>query len=190
MSVAREQKMVTETATRFTYRDYLHLPDNGKRYQIIEGELYMVPAPVPYHQKISGNLSFVLRKFVEEKKLGEVYCAPCDFVLSKTDIVQPDIFFISKERLTIIGKKYITAAPDLVIEILSPYTEKIDLLLKRKLYAEYGVKEYWIVDPEEKTVELFVLEEEMFITQGKFQLGEKLESKLLRGLIIDIDEIF
>ncbi len=83
---------------KFKYEDYLHLPEDGKRYQIIGGELYVVPAPVPHHQKISRNIEFFLYSLVKERGLGEVFNAPCDVVLSEEDVVQPDIFFISKER--------------------------------------------------------------------------------------------
>ena len=85
---------ISKEKIKFTYEDYLHLPDNGKRYQVIGGEVYMVPVPTPYHHDILLKLGILLREFVEEHKLGKVYCAPCDVILSEEDVVQPDIFFI------------------------------------------------------------------------------------------------
>jgi len=168
--------------TKFTYEDYLYLPDDGKRYQIIEGEIYTTPAPIPYHQKILLRLAQLVRNFVEERDLGEVFLAPCDVILSDEDIVQPDIFFISKERLDIITQKNIQGVPDLIIEIVSHYNPKIDKILKKKLYERYGVREYWIVDPEGREIEVFVLE------KGKFH--SVFESHLFKGLKVDPKEIF
>lgn len=97
---------VLKEKVRFTYEDYLLLPDDGKRYQIIEGVLYMVPAPAPWHQDIARKLVILLNEFVERYKLGRVFFAPCDVILSEEDIVQPDIFFISKEREHIITESF------------------------------------------------------------------------------------
>src|SRR3989338_8169235 len=109
----------------YTYADYEKLPE-GAPYQLIGGELIMTPSPVPYHQIISRNIGFELLKVNEQKKLGEVIFAPMDVYLSETETYQPDIIFISKDRLNIIGEKKIEAAPDLVIEILSPGTAYYD----------------------------------------------------------------
>src|SRR6266542_2906772 len=143
-----------EKTKRYTYEDYEKLPE-GAPYQLIGGELVMTPSPVPYHQSVSRKIEFELIKFVEEKKLGEVFDAPIDVYLSETETYQPDIIFISKDRLRIIGEKKIEAAPDLVIEILSPSTAYYDLKHKRRIYESSGVREYWIVDPMEKSVEVY-----------------------------------
>ncbi len=172
---------------KFKYEDYLHLPDDGKRYQIIGGELYVVPAPVPYHQKISRNIEFILFAFVKERDLGEVFNAPCDVILSEEDVVQPDILFISKEREHIIGEKNIQGAPDLIIEILSPRTMEIDRKLKVKLYERYGVKEYWLVEPERKEVEVLVLGEDGYTSWGTFK--ESFSSPLLK-IEVDLKDVF
>ena len=111
MSISKEK-------IRFTYEDYLHLPDDGKRYQVIEGEVYMVPAPTPYHQDVLRKLLILLSEFVEEHVPRKAYCAPCDVVLSQENIVQPDIFFICKEREHIVTEGNIRGAPDLVVEII------------------------------------------------------------------------
>ena len=141
------------TSTKFTYKDYLQLPEDT-RYEIIDGELFMVPAPVPYHQIVSRNLEFYLHQHVKENNLGEVLNAPCDLILSNTDVVQPDLLFISQARLSIIKETNIQGAPDLVVEILSPASEKRDRGKKQKLYAQNQIQEYWIVDTQTKSIEI------------------------------------
>ncbi|MFH1562352.1 MAG: Uma2 family endonuclease, partial [Nitrospirota bacterium] len=153
----------------FTYQDYIHFPDNGKQYQIIDGEVYMSPAPIPYHQRVSRELNNILNEFVKKNKLGEVFFAPCDVLLSDINVVQPDIFFISTEKLAIIQDKYIKGAPDLVIEISSPYTKKTDKLQKKRLYEIYKVAEYWLVDVDTKTLEVFSLKGNSYKTMGIYK---------------------
>ena len=114
--------MLKEKA-RLTYEDYLTLPDE-KRYELIEGDLYMVPAPDFYHQIISRNIEFLLWGFIKKRNLGTVVHAPVDVVLTTEDVIQPDILYISNERRGIITGRNVTGAPDLVIEILSPSTQE------------------------------------------------------------------
>ncbi len=179
----------TITNIKFTYQDYLLLPED-KRYEIIEGKLIMVPAPIPYHQDISKNLFFLLNNHVESKNLGKVYYAPIDVVLSDENVVQPDILFISKKRFSIITEKNIRGAPDLLIEIISPATREKDRLLKRKLYAKFGVREFWLVDGEKKEVEVLTLKREGFKRTGLYTINEVLLSPLLQNLKVPIDEVF
>lgn len=183
--------MATTTLTRLTtYDDYRHLPDDGKQYQIIGGELYMTPAPTTQHQRIGLRLKFRLFEFVERNKLGEVLDAPVDVVLSMTDVVQPDIVFVAKERLNIITNKNIVEAPDLVVEILSEHTETIDRKKKMELYERHGVKEYWIVDPDAKVIEQFVLKKKKFKFHAKTEDQQKLASQVIEGLSFSVNEIF
>lgn len=147
----------------FTYQDYL-LTSDDKRYELIEGELLMAPAPDTKHQSISGRLFTRLDRIISRGRLGYLFSAPCDVVLSDEDVVQPDIFFISSERRGIIGEKNIQGPPDLVIEILSSKTLERDRIIKRKLYAKFGVMEYWIVDPKGETVEVCRLKEKGLVT--------------------------
>lgn len=177
------------TAIKFTYQDYLQLPED-RRYEIVDGDLYMVPAPVPSHQRVSRNLEFHLHRFVTERDLGEVFDAPCDLLLSDTDVVQPDLFYISKERLSIIKEANIQGAPDLVIEILSPATEQRDRGIKQKLYARVGVAEYWIVDPVAKICEVLTLRAGVFELAGRYCGQDFLVSLLLPGLRIPLSQIF
>ncbi|RMD91413.1 MAG: Uma2 family endonuclease, partial [Calditrichaeota bacterium] len=143
--MAELARKLTPKDLQFTYDDYLQLHDDGKRYEIIEGELFMTPAPNIQHQNILSELGERLRKFVLKKHLGIVLYAPCDVILSKTNVVQPDILYVSKINQAIITDKNIQGAPDLVVEITSATTLERDLVLKKKLYGKYGVKEYWIV---------------------------------------------
>lgn len=175
---------------KITYHDYTLLQDIDKRYEIIEGRLTMVPAPAPYHQQVSIKLENILYDFVCDNELGEVICAPCDVVLSKTDVVQPDIFFISKERLSIIGKTRIKGAPDLVIEIISPLSGSRDRIIKKKLYAEHYVKEYWVVEPNKKTLEIFWLNINTYELIGNYRSEDIIESRLLAGLRFNLKRIF
>lgn len=178
-----------KTKKQYTYEDYSKLPE-GAPYQLIGGELIMTPSPVPYHQIISRKIGFELVKFVEERKLGEVIYAPMDVYLSETETYQPDIIFISKERLNIIGEKKIEAAPDLVIEILSESTAYYDLKHKKRIYESSGVKEYWIVDPMEKSIEVYENINSEFKIHSQALKSGRVSSKLLEGFGVDVEKIF
>lgn len=180
----------TNTKIKFTYRDYKGLPESEtKRYELLEGELIMVPSPSTYHQRISGNLEFLLRDFIEKNKLGEVLYAPLDVHLGE-DVVQPDILFISKERSKIITEEEIHGAPDLVIEIFSPATAERDRTYKETLYARHGVREYWLVDPEEKTIEVMTLGKAGFENFGTYGKKDTLKSPISPALNIKLSQIF
>ena len=180
-----------DTKTKLvTYDDYQNLPDDGNRYEIMGGELFMTPAPSTNHQRISRKLLIALNNYVEREGIGEVFDAPIDVVLSMTDVVQPDLLFVSKEREHIITKKNIVAAPDLVAEIISEHTETIDRTRKKDLYAQYGVKEYWLVYPEEKQIERYTLAGEAFELTGTIAGQDSLTSEIMDGFSIQLDEIF
>jgi len=175
---------------KYTYEDYLKTPDEV-RYELIEGELIMTPSPATRHQWISIRLTSEIFKYVMENNLGEVFAAPYDVVFDNYNIVQPDILFISKERLNIIGEKNVQGAPDFVIEILSESTAYRDAIQKKKLYAKFGVKEYWIVAPDDKLVEIYYLRD-----KGEYQLlktyleNDIIESQIIRGLKIELKRVF
>lgn len=173
----------------YTYEDYAKLPE-GAPYQLIGGELVMVPAPIPYHQYVSGNIYDAIREFVKKNDLGQVYYLPIDVYFEEVETYQPDIIFISTERLNIIGEKRIEGAPDLVVEILSPASAYYDLRKKFRVYEKYGVKEYWIVDPEEKFIEIYQNEGGQFkLIQTKRATGN-IKSVVLRDLKISLEKIF
>lgn len=176
-------------ALRFTYQDYLQLSED-QRYEIVDGDLYSFPASTPYHQKVSRNLAFQLHQFVDEMDLGETLKGPCDVLLSETDVVQPDILFIGKDRLSIIKEPNIHGAPDLVVEILSPASEKRDRGAKQKLYARAGVTESWIADPTAKTVEVLSLGETGYQRVNLFNHSDTLRSLLFPVLTISLSDIF
>jgi Uma2 family endonuclease len=140
-----------------TYEHYLELPNDGKRYEIIEGELYVAPAPSIKHQRVATQLTIVVGGHVEGRDLGEVFTAPCDVKLADISIVQPDVLFVSKARLGILTDPNVQGAPDLVIEVISPSTTKTDQETKRKLYEQYGVRHYWIFEPLERWVRAYSL---------------------------------
>jgi len=178
-----------EKKTKYTYEDYLQTPED-KRYELIGGELIMVPAPRPRHQEISGRLAYLLMKYLEENNLGKIFPAPCDVVLDEENVLQPDILFISNERQEIITEDNIKGAPDLVIEILSPSSAYFDLVKKKKIYARFGVKECWIVDPEEKTAEIYLVEKDSYKLSQSFTEEDKLTSEMFPGLSINLKELF
>ncbi len=182
MSLLQEKRI-------YTYADYEKLPE-GAPYQLIGGYLVKEPSPVPYHQILSRRIEFELVKFVEERDLGEVLNAPMDVYLSDTEVYQPDILFISKERMNIIGKKKIEAAPDLVIEILSPSSAYYDLRHKMHVYEASGIREYWIVDPIEKSIEVYKNGDSGFRLSGKANNSGLIHSVLLDGFNVDLEKVF
>ncbi|MBU1487598.1 Uma2 family endonuclease [bacterium] len=183
--------MATDSKIKFTYKDYQSLPASfDKQYEILGGDLVMVPAPVPYHQRVSRNLEFLLWDFVKKNELGEIFYAPIDVLLGNETIVQPDICFITKKRLSIIKKKLIKGAPDLVVEVFSPGTARIDTGIKETLYARHKVKEYWKVDPEAETIETLKLGEAGYVRLGLYGREDLLGSPLFSNLKIALSEIF
>ena len=181
--------MSTPASLRFTYEDYLLLPED-RRYEIIDGDLFKTPAPGTPHQRLIGRLYRYLDDHVRSRKLGEVLVAPCDVVLSPTDVVQPDLLYVTAARSAIVGEKFISAAPDLVVEVLSPSTEDRDRTLKTKLYARFGVRELWIADTKEKRIEVLTNSGDGFRQEAVFGLGTVLRSSLLSGLEIPIADVF
>ena len=181
---------MSQAAVLFTYDDYLVLPENGKRHEIIDGELLMTPAPSPEHQRLLGRLYTVLEAVVRENDLGTVLFAPVDVVLSMTDIVQPDLVFITRERNNIVTKKNVVAAPDLVVEILSESTEKTDRVHKKMLYERYGVREYWIVDPEQRSVEVYNNDANLLKMTSTFKGKDNVRSALIPQLSFPVSSLF
>jgi Uma2 family endonuclease len=182
--------MVTQPRrSKFTYADYLQTPDDV-RYELIDGELVMAPAPVPQHQRIGMRFSNRMGPFIEQNGLGELFAAPTDVFLSDTNVVQPDLLFVSAARTHIITEPNIQGAPDLVIEIASPSTEDRDRGSKLELYARFEVQEYWLAHPVEETVEPLRLENGQFVSGGVHRRGDTLTTPLLPGLVIDLSEIF
>jgi len=173
----------------YTYEEYSRLPE-GAPYQLIGGELVLTPAPTTYHQIISMKLGTKMASYVMEKDLGLVLFAPVDVYFENTETYQPDIIFIVKERLTIIEKDKINGAPDMVVEILSPGTGYYDLKKKFKTYENHGVKEYWIVDPEDCSVEIHALREGNFVLRHKAENKGMVCSEVVDGFKIALESFF
>lgn len=181
--------MITTGKERKTYADYAAL-DEGAPYQLIDGELVMSPSPTRSHQAVLLRLALMLQRFVVENSLGEVYVAPFDVKFSETEVYQPDLLFISADRLTIIAEQQVNGAPDLVVEVLSPATGYYDLTKKRRVYEVSGVKEYWIVDPTERTVEVLENVEGTYKTAAKAHQKGRVPSRVLEGFEIDLERLF
>src|SRR5262245_39997816 len=131
-----------------TYDDYRATPNDGRRYELVEGEIRMAPSPGTQHQRITLDLAVVLYAHVKERRLGQILIAPLDVILDRGTVVQPDLLFVSTPRLGVVSKRGIEGPPDLVVEILSESTQSFDRGAKQQAYARYGVDHYWIVDPE------------------------------------------
>jgi len=177
---------------KWTYEDFLLFPDNGKRHELIDGEHIMSPSPITKHQRVALRLATAFDNFLRKHKLGEIFIAPMDVVLSDFDVVEPDLLFIASEHAEIITEKHIMGVPDLMVEILSPSSRKTDEVVKRRLYERYGVQEYWIVDPELDLVKVYRMEEGKFVRVAEVVLeeGGSLITLLLPTLTIPLLEIF
>lgn len=169
--------------------NYYKLLPEGAPYQLIEGELIMTPAPNPRHQIISANLFKKLFHFIDGLRLGIVLYSPIDVYLDDENALQPDMIFISNEKKEIIKNDGIYGAPDMVIEILSPATAHYDLRGKFRVYERSGVKEYWIVDPEIKSIEVYVGENGRFSLTGKAEAEGRIESSVLKGLRLAVNDV-
>lgn len=148
--------MVT-IAPLLTYDDLAQLPDDGKRYELLEGELVVSPAPMRRHQRAVMELVLFLAR-ARDAGYGDVYIAPFDVAFDPHNVTEPDLLFVRRERLDIITDTKVQGAPDLVVEVLSPSTADRDLRAKRQVYAKFRVPYYWIVDPEARTVQVLTLE--------------------------------
>lgn len=175
---------------RLTYEDYLLFPPDRNRHELIGGDHYMTPSPVFKHQKISINLASILRDFVHSEKLGIILAAPMDVVLSDIDVVQPDIIYIANKNSGVITKKCIKGAPDLVVEILSDASRKLDRILKKDLYARCGIPEYWIIDPEIEVFETYRLSEKGYKKTAEYERKDSFAPMLLKPLKIILDRVF
>ena len=181
--------MVEIKLNKLTYEDYLKTSDD-ERWELLDGELLMVPGPNTAHQTVTGNLYWHLRSFVQKNGLGRVFAAPFDVILSTHNVVQPDILFIADNQRSILTDANVKGAPALVVEVTSPSTGARDRAVKRNIYAEHGVREYWLADPDTKTVSVMVSEVEEFRESDVYGLEDVLTSPALPGLALDVRDIF
>ena len=175
-----------------TYDDYCLIPDDGNRHEVIDGILYISPSPLFRHQLISGNLHLQLGTWVRKAKAGALLYAPMDVVLSKHNVVQPDILFVGNERRSIITEKNVQGAPNLLIEILSEGNRRHDEVRKRVLYESFGVLEYWIVDPVLEIIKVYRLKENQFDKDEEWSLeaDDVITSPILPGFECRLADVF
>ncbi|MDQ4077878.1 MAG: Uma2 family endonuclease [Chloroflexota bacterium] len=175
----------------WTYEDWLRLPDDGTRYEVINGVLHMTPAPSIAHQDATGNLYFAMKGHADVQDLGKVFIAPVDVRLPGHPVpFEPDILFIRKNRTEIIGEQEIEGVPDLVVEVLSPSNWYYDRKDKFEVYRGAGVQEYWIVDYRAKTIEVFVLDEGEYVLLNKWGVEDSAGSRVLEGFQVAVADVF
>jgi Uma2 family endonuclease len=184
------------TPVRLTYQDLFALPDDGLRHELIDGEHYVSPAPREKHQRVAFNLSGLLFMYLREHRVGRAYAAPFDVLFSDFDVVEPDLLYVSHERIQRqMTERYLAGAPDLVVEVSSKATRRIDEGAKLRLYERYGVSEYWLIDPHGETVRVHRLDEGRLKLHAELSRGEgaaarHLSTPLLPGLEIALAELF
>ena len=183
--------MAPATSSKLTYDDYVKLPDDGKRYEIIDGELYVNPAPVPTHQFIITNILEAFRGYARAHG-GRAAGAPIDVVLADDRILQPDIIFIRADHLSIVGPKNIIGPPNVVVEVLSDGTRRYDEIQKRKVYESSGIDEYWVVDPEIELVKVYRAIDGVYRKAEEIstEAGGAITSPLLPDFSLPIEEVF
>lgn len=171
-----------------TYEEYAALPDDGRRYELLNGQLVVAAAPNGKPLMASKRYYDELNAFVESRELGMVFYAPYELKYSEYDAVQPDLFFVSRDRLHIVELEHMTEAPDLIAEVLSPSNWRHDTVTKAAIYARIGVQEYWIVDPENETILVQILRDGVYnplVSEDGIA-----RSKLLAGFTVDPSVLF
>jgi Uma2 family endonuclease len=178
---------------KLTYDDFVRFPDDGKRHELIDGEHYVTPSPNVRHQRISGNLYYLIRAWLEEHPVGRIFYAPLDVVFTRFDVVEPDLLYISHARCgEIVTEKHVTGAPEIVGEIGSRSTRKRDETIKRRLYEGRGVSEYWVIDPARDVIRVYRLDDGRFglPTELSREAGDVLRTPHLDGLEIPLERVF
>jgi Uma2 family endonuclease len=181
------------SGVKLTYDDFVQFPDDGKRHELIDGEHYVTPSPNTKHQQISGNLHLLIRAWLEEHPVGQIFYAPYDIVFTQFDVVEPDLVYLSNERAAqVITAQHARGVPELVIEIGSPSTRKRDETIKRRLYERAGVSEYWVVDPEIDIIRVYRRGDAGFGRPAELSrdAGDVLTTSLLAGLELPLVRIF
>jgi Uma2 family endonuclease len=178
---------------KLTYDDFLLFPDDGQRHELIDGEHYVTPSPNTKHQRVSGNLHLLIGSWLEIHQVGRVFYAPYDVVFSNFDVVEPDLLYLSNERMAeVVTPQHVRGAPEIVIEIGSPGTRKRDETIKKRLYERSGVSEYWVIDPELDVVRVYRRGEDGFgrAIELSSEADDSLTTPLLPGLEMPLRRIF
>ncbi len=173
-----------------TAADYRQLPEGPPYFQLIEGKLYMSPSPDFWHQSVSLNVAVLLRNYVKRNPVGRVCAAPSDVELDFANIYQPDVYFIANDRLHILSKQGPVGAPNLVVEVLSRSTARLDKGAKRRIYAQAGVEELWLVDKEKRVVTVYRFGKSVDELAGVYNMRQKFTSPLLPRLKVAVAEVF
>jgi Uma2 family endonuclease len=179
-----ERRVATRPERKLTYEDYVNFPDDGRRWELIEGEAFMVPSPTSGHQAILIRLLRAIADHLDEHGGGEVLIAPLDVLLGPGDVVQPDVLFVSDDDAGVVKAKNVQGTPTWLLEVVSDPVR--DRRVKRDLYMRYGVSEYWIVDPYLRLVEIHRPGEAVLI----FEPPQQPVPRALPGLSIDLDALF
>lgn len=186
--------LVASKPRRLTYQDLLAMPEDGKRHELVNGVHYVSRAPRLRHQVVLANLYRVLDRFVRETRVGNLYFAPVDVVLSQIDVLEPDLLFVARERTAILTEACVQGAPDLAVEVLSPGTRRRDATVKLRAYRKFGVAEYWMIDPDRETVAAHRgpwLSLALDLSRHPPSGGDgALTCPLFPGLTVTLDEIF
>lgn len=179
---------------RLTTEEFLRIPEDGKRHELVDGVHYVTPSPVPSHQVLVGRLYLSLGLFLEQRPhLGRIFLGPLDVVLSDRDVVEPDLLFIAADQTEILTMKNVQGPPALAIEVLSPSTRRWDERVKRRLFEERGIGEYWIVDPAAHRVRVFRRAADGSLPEVatlEAERGDRLEMPLLPGWSIVLADLF
>jgi Uma2 family endonuclease len=182
--------MGAEVVPKLTFEQFRELPSDGKRYELVHGEVHVTPAPTTRHQLTLQNLSGSLGPHVQKNRLGEILQAPLDVRLGEETVLQPDLIFISNARTGIIQENWIEGAPDLAVEVLSPSTAGHDRATKLPIYAEADVPEVWFIDPKAKTVEVLRLQGTKYVIEATYAGHHILTSILFPGWQLPLDDLF
>ena len=174
----------------WTYDDYAALPDDGKRYETLNGVLYMAPSPGWSHQEIVGEIFAYLRAHMRATGSGGAFMAPIDVELAPNTTFQPNVVVLLKASHKKLKERHIIGAPDLVVEVVSPTSETHDRYRKLVAYARGGVPEYWIVDPDSRTIEVLMLDGGEYQSQGVYRGKATLPSQIVPGLLVHVEQFF
>ncbi|MDP9341563.1 MAG: Uma2 family endonuclease [Actinomycetota bacterium] len=179
--------MAIEQTTGLTYDDLGKFPEDNLRRELIDGELVVTAAPSTRHQRAVAFLVLELGLYARGHG-GEVFPAPTDVYFSDTNVVEPDVLFVRGDHAERVEKKFVRSAPDLVVEVSSPSTRRLELVRKRELYERFGVPEYWYVDLDADRIEVYRLHEGRYVTPALLGRGERLGSALLPGFEVGVGE--
>ena len=180
----------TELAYKMTAAEFFGLPEGPPFFQLIDGDLYMSPSPRRYHQKLALRLGHILQTYLDAHPIGELYLAPSDVIFTADTILNPDLYYVSAARAGILTDQGADGAPDLVIEILAPSTARLDLGLKREIYAASGVQEMWAVSPSTGTIDIYRFAENSAEPAAVLCAEDALTSPLFPGFSATIASIF